>query len=51
MLGARGLRFVSTTEFTILSRTIKSSRVGVGCMSPFFFFYDGINFERFELEG
>ena len=41
--------FLSTTEFTILSRTKVFKG---GClMSPFFFFHDGITFERFELEG
>ena len=51
--------FLSTTEFTILSRTIglqgwvsdvcRMSDV-VCWMSPLFFFHDGITFERFELQ-
>ena len=48
--------FLSTTEFTILSRTISlqgwvSDVVYWMLDVPLSFFHDGITFERFELEG
>ena len=44
--------FLSTTEFTILSRTIGLQGWVSDVVCPLFFFvHDGITFERFKLEG